>query len=232
MAFVGDGNPCDYHCHAWLDGQDHQQQPLPSNPDGESEPEPVLLSIKLHTRIAPRYIAWASEPEPPTRVHSLLVPRDQLLVNDSATLQRRLTEIEIPMDAHSILTAGIRQCAVQTLSADRGGGGGGEVIGMGAVLISRWRWTDIEDDDDAVVLEENDGGGSEELAEAMVEKVRVCGGGAAAAAESCVICMEEIPIGGEAGRMGCKHLYHEDCILNWLRKTPSCPLCRFSICSD
>ncbi|CAN1266111.1 E3 ubiquitin-protein ligase RING1-like [Linum perenne] len=117
------------------------------------------------------------------------------------------------MDAHSILLAGIRQCAVQTLSADRGGGGCGEVIGMGAVLISRWRWTDIEDDDDAVVLEENDGG-------------------AAAAAESCVICMEEIPIGGEAGRMGCKHLYHEDCILNWLRKTPSCPLCRFSICSD
>ncbi|CAN1357780.1 hypothetical protein LINPERPRIM_LOCUS44285 [Linum perenne] len=102
MAFVGDGNHCGYDCYAWLDGQDHQQQLRPSNSDGESEP--VLLSIKLFTRIAPRYIVWSSEPPPPCA-------KGHLLVNDSATIHRCLTEIKIPMNAHSILLIGIRQCA-------------------------------------------------------------------------------------------------------------------------
>ncbi|XP_024029046.1 E3 ubiquitin-protein ligase RING1 [Morus notabilis] len=45
----------------------------------------------------------------------------------------------------------------------------------------------------------------------------------------CVICMEEVAIGSHVTRMPCFHLFHGDCILNWLYRTHTCPLCRFEL---
>ncbi|XP_024018104.1 E3 ubiquitin-protein ligase RNF181 [Morus notabilis] len=44
---------------------------------------------------------------------------------------------------------------------------------------------------------------------------------------TCVICTEEVMIGSQLIRMPCSHQFHEDCILQWLNKANSCPLCRF-----
>lgn len=45
----------------------------------------------------------------------------------------------------------------------------------------------------------------------------------------CVVCLEDILMGSEATRMPCSHVYHGDCIVNWLKKSNLCPLCRFQM---
>ncbi|KAJ6929150.1 E3 ubiquitin-protein ligase SIRP1 [Populus alba x Populus x berolinensis] len=43
----------------------------------------------------------------------------------------------------------------------------------------------------------------------------------------CTVCMEEIEGGSEATRMPCSHVYHSDCISQWLQTSHLCPLCRY-----
>ncbi|PON57307.1 43kDa postsynaptic protein [Parasponia andersonii] len=60
---------------------------------------------------------------------------------------------------------------------------------------------------------------------AALEKVRFEGFGE----NNCVICLEEMLGGCEAVRLPCLHFYHEECILNWLKKSSICPLCRLTM---
>ncbi|EXC17829.1 E3 ubiquitin-protein ligase RING1-like protein [Morus notabilis] len=48
----------------------------------------------------------------------------------------------------------------------------------------------------------------------------------------CSICMEEVKIGSHITRMPCSHMFHSDCIVEWLNKSHTCPLCRFSLPTD
>jgi len=44
---------------------------------------------------------------------------------------------------------------------------------------------------------------------------------------SCAICQEAYKVGQDTiVALPCKHVYHEDCIGPWIKRTSSCPMCR------
>ena len=43
----------------------------------------------------------------------------------------------------------------------------------------------------------------------------------------CVVCQEAMPVGSKAKSMPCGHLFHDDCLISWVKKSNSCPTCRF-----
>eukprot|EP01103_Thecamoeba_quadrilineata_P000192 TRINITY_DN10159_c0_g1_i1.p1 TRINITY_DN10159_c0_g1~~TRINITY_DN10159_c0_g1_i1.p1 ORF type:complete len:262 (-),score=55.51 TRINITY_DN10159_c0_g1_i1:150-908(-) len=50
--------------------------------------------------------------------------------------------------------------------------------------------------------------------------------------ENCPICQEDFPIGAKAKKMPCSHLFHDDCVIEWLEKHNSCPICRHALPSE
>lgn len=48
----------------------------------------------------------------------------------------------------------------------------------------------------------------------------------------CSICLDELILGQPALRIPCGHLYHEDCVNDWLKKSNECPVCRFELPTD
>eukprot|EP00004_Rigifila_ramosa_P004587 TRINITY_DN15079_c0_g1_i1.p1 TRINITY_DN15079_c0_g1~~TRINITY_DN15079_c0_g1_i1.p1 ORF type:complete len:265 (+),score=33.57 TRINITY_DN15079_c0_g1_i1:3-797(+) len=50
--------------------------------------------------------------------------------------------------------------------------------------------------------------------------------------QSCPICQEVFPRRARAKQMPCGHLFHEECLLSWLEKRNSCPVCRKTLPSE
>nr|XP_022915961.1 E3 ubiquitin-protein ligase RNF181-like [Onthophagus taurus] len=44
--------------------------------------------------------------------------------------------------------------------------------------------------------------------------------------ENCSICLIEISPGTQIKSVPCSHKFHSLCLLNWMYKKPTCPLCR------
>ncbi|CAH8391789.1 unnamed protein product [Eruca vesicaria subsp. sativa] len=47
--------------------------------------------------------------------------------------------------------------------------------------------------------------------------------------EECTICMDIISEGQDMNSLQCGHIYHHECITNWVKINESCPLCRETI---
>lgn len=48
----------------------------------------------------------------------------------------------------------------------------------------------------------------------------------------CSICLADLVAGEPALRIPCGHLFHEDCVKDWLKKSNECPVCRFELPTD
>ncbi|XP_044728976.1 E3 ubiquitin-protein ligase RNF181-like [Chrysoperla carnea] len=49
---------------------------------------------------------------------------------------------------------------------------------------------------------------------------------------TCPVCLKSHEINDTVKELPCKHLYHPECIMPWLAKTNSCPLCRYEFPTD
>ncbi|AES69216.1 putative aminoacyltransferase, E1 ubiquitin-activating enzyme [Medicago truncatula] len=45
----------------------------------------------------------------------------------------------------------------------------------------------------------------------------------------CSICLVELSVGSKAIRLPCSHIYHDECIMKWLDRSNTCPMCRQSV---
>lgn len=48
----------------------------------------------------------------------------------------------------------------------------------------------------------------------------------------CAVCMCAFERGDRVVRLLCRHPFHDDCVLPWLRQTSTCPSCRFQLPTD
>jgi hypothetical protein len=48
----------------------------------------------------------------------------------------------------------------------------------------------------------------------------------------CAVCLEEQPIGSYACKLSCGHLFHRNCVRDWLLQHCTCPVCRFELQTD
>jgi hypothetical protein len=46
---------------------------------------------------------------------------------------------------------------------------------------------------------------------------------------TCPVCHDTINVGVKGMFMPCGHVYHPDCLNQWLEKQNSCPVCRFEL---
>ncbi|CAI9779327.1 unnamed protein product [Fraxinus pennsylvanica] len=46
---------------------------------------------------------------------------------------------------------------------------------------------------------------------------------------SCTVCLEEISKGVEVSTLPCSHMFHSNCITEWLKRSHYCPICRFEM---
>ncbi|CAN1171499.1 E3 ubiquitin-protein ligase RING1-like, partial [Linum perenne] len=68
-----------------------------------------------------------------------------------------------------------------------------------------------------------------------LERVEISGGGWRVD-DCCTICLEEMGSGESRDgggmrviKLECRHVFHESCLVSWIRTSNGCPLCRFQI---
>ena len=47
--------------------------------------------------------------------------------------------------------------------------------------------------------------------------------------KNCIICLEDFKVGDEVIYLPCLHVFHKDCILDWLKSHDDCPMCKIKI---
>ncbi|OWM88197.1 hypothetical protein CDL15_Pgr003609 [Punica granatum] len=156
------------------------------------------------------------------REAQLYIPHNLLLDKSwgPLVLSNVLSAMSVPTRDHAFFTDRILFCARTMASSSLRQIHGTEVLPMLAII--RCHLNEVEEREAATGL----GSYMDMFSIKGPRTVTVEG-----EAERCCICWEDILVGSEAARVPCSHIYHHQCILAWLLKTRTCPLCRFHILS-
>ncbi|KAI4326653.1 hypothetical protein MLD38_031943 [Melastoma candidum] len=121
-----------------------------------------------------------------------------------STISRMLSQVDVPFHAQPAMIAKISEAA-RAISA---GNRDLEIVSLviHITLIEPGNKTAIKS---LEAVQEDGSGGSAE--------------------DSCAICMDNIRAGPQQVRTPCQHVYHGECIAGWLKRSNSCPLCRFHL---
>ncbi len=65
------------------------------------------------------------------------------------------------------------------------------------------------------------------ISESYLESLKGSGGEI-----SCSVCKDDFEIKQDVTVLPCKHVFHDDCILTWLKERNSCPTCRHELPTD
>ena len=94
--------------------------------------------------------------------------------------------------------------------------------------------TNASDETNNILQEET----SQSNAEAIEEEtdiVQESNGGASTDSDDdtydCTICLSEVVDGEEVGVLTCSHIFHVDCLKEWMLRRNACPLCQTEICT-
>ncbi|KAM7278536.1 hypothetical protein ACFE04_005670 [Oxalis oulophora] len=83
------------------------------------------------------------------------------------------------------------------------------------------------DSDDSSDYDEDDG--MEVANEEMIENLLRIHFNGNSTERICAICFDKFSLGEEVIYMPCSHIFHEECVVTWLRRDNSCPTCRSQI---
>ena len=66
----------------------------------------------------------------------------------------------------------------------------------------------------------------------FIEKMKYIAGTDIMDKKQCQVCFDNFKDEDKIAKLPCKHLYHKDCILPWLEKHNTCPVCRHELPTD
>lgn len=98
-------------------------------------------------------------------------------------------------------------------------GRGGVAAGLDDAALATYPTMVYEEEKEKKNEEERDGAGKPQPAAAA--------GGSGSDAARCAVCLADYADGDELRRLpGCRHAFHRGCVDQWLRRRPTCPVCR------
>lgn len=161
----------------------------------------------------------------PTMYKSFQQKREHLTKDQTSwsAISNMLSQMNIPYHVQPLMIGKISEAARAIASASENLN-----IRILPMVVSIRVVVPLDEESEFSAEEESDRSCIEGLEKVRVEKGLV-GDDKITDSYRCVICLEEIPAGSEAISMPCSHIYHEDCIANWLQRSSLCPLCRSQI---
>ncbi|QCD95619.1 E3 ubiquitin-protein ligase [Vigna unguiculata] len=158
------------------------------------------------------------------------IPKNQIM--QETTIVSWLSHMGVPRNSHSVVVAEVLRC-VRDMVRDTDTHVLGMHVEMNITRATEDEISDSDSDNDDSFEEVDDDGFEEDDDEddyglvaadkAIVEDLEMV---EEKGSERCSICFEDFDVGV---RMPCLHMFHKNCISEWLQRGNSCPLCRFQL---
>ncbi|CAJ1958913.1 unnamed protein product [Sphenostylis stenocarpa] len=210
----------EYHCYAYPQITVSNVIPeIPPNSDGEQE-----FNVKFERSNGCCKVL---------RYNFQKVPKEEIM--DKTSILSWLTFMDVPSAAQSLVLEDVMQCAREML--DDPANTRKQVLHMCVDLtIIRENEDETNDSNDDTTTTEEDEDENDDINEendedyGLVPAAKTVIEGLKIVKENekkrCAICFEDFVVGV---RMACMHMFHKNCISEWLKIGHSCPLCRFQV---